>query len=227
MQYPTLDLEKKLWADGKDFIVGIDEAGRGPWAGPMAVAGVLITSDTTLIEGIADSKKLSKKRRERVLLQMREEKILYEVILVENTDLDKYGLSACLSSVISKICLKLELRVGKKIDTILLDGANLKTNIDRLFIKENNADMNHYCVSCASVIAKVSRDKIMCSYAKKYPEYGFDKHMGYGTKLHQEMIDKYGPCPIHRVSFNPIKKLIEEKNNLQKKNWKYWRGDCS
>lgn len=225
MQYPTIELEKKLLGSGKKNIVGIDEAGRGPWAGPISVAGFLFQGYIDIIEKVADSKKVTKKNREFIFQEVFEKKMIYAVCLMESQQIDRFGLSKVIDMAIKNIVSQIETKINQEIDYLIIDGANLKCTVKKEAVKVDKGDMLHYSVAMASIIAKVSRDKIMERYAEIYPEYGFEKNVGYGTKLHQESIQKYGPTKIHRASFAPIKDIIENTNEQKKRDWKYWGKD--
>jgi len=168
---------------------GIDEAGRGPIAGPLVFAGVILKEE---IAGLNDSKKLSEKRRE-ALFALIVESAEYFLYSVEAATIDKIGLSRA----IKESLLAIKAHFGER--EYLFDGkatfgvSGLHTMVQ--------ADSKVACVSAASILAKVTRDREMCKYAKIYPKYGFDKHKGYGTKTHLEAIAKYGYSPIHRKSF--------------------------
>jgi len=175
-------------------LCGIDEAGRGPFAGPLVVAGVVLKKD---IKELDDSKKLSEKKRES-LFDLIKQNSIYHIVFKSNEDIDTLGISKCLQDSIKEII--------KTIDAkgYLMDG-NTAFGISNLnyLIK---ADGKIKEVSAASILAKVSRDRYMCKEALKYPEYLFEKHKGYGTKVHIEAIKKYGYSKLHRRSFK-IKQL--------------------
>lgn len=185
------------------FLCGIDEAGRGPWAGPMSVAGVRFKKDISDIKALDildDSKKLTEKKRES-LFDLIKEVSSYHIVLISPKEIDQLGISQCLKNSIQKIINHIDA------DEYLMDG-NTSFGIDNLehMIK---ADGKIKEVSAASVLAKVSRDRAMVEDGKKYPEYDFHKHKGYGTKLHLEAIKKYGRCELHRFSYK-IKSLDEK-----------------
>lgn len=175
-------------------LCGIDEAGRGPFAGPMVVAGVILKNN---IQELDDSKKLSEKKREK-LFDMIKEKSIYHIVFSSAKKIDDVGLSICLQDSIKEIMQNI------KAKEYLMDGnttfgiANLQCLI--------KADAKIKEVSAASILAKVSRDRYMCNLAFKYPQFSFEKHKGYGTKAHIEAIKNYGYCDIHRRSFK-IKQL--------------------
>ncbi len=172
-------------------LCGIDEAGRGPLAGPLVVSGVILKKD---IDGLQDSKKLSEKRRESLYSQIAES-AEYHIVIIDNEYIDENGISSAIKTALNGIIEEL----GDEGITFLFDG-NSSYGIDGLshMVK---ADMKIPQVSAASILAKVTRDRIMAEYAKEYPEYGFERHKGYGTKAHIEAIREYGYSPIHRRSF--------------------------
>jgi ribonuclease HII len=172
------------------MLCGIDEAGRGPYAGPLVVAGVVLTKN---LNGLADSKKLSEKRREELFLEISSHS-LHKIVFIHHDEIDEIGLSKSIQKALHIIMDSLEA------DEYLFDG-NTTYNISNLncMIK---ADTKIPEVSAGSILAKVSRDRYMKSISHKYPQYGFEKHKGYGTKYHREAIAKYGLCEIHRKSFN-------------------------
>lgn len=176
------------------LLCGIDEAGRGPLAGPLVVAGAIIKKP---IEGLNDSKKLTEKKRE-TLFDLIKENCIYHIVFTDNKTLDEIGISKALKNSITEIMQKL------KADNYLMDG-NTSFGIINLehMIK---ADGKVEAVSAASILAKVSRDRYMYEIAHKYPNYDFDKHKGYGTKAHVEAIKNYGYSDLHRMSFK-IKSL--------------------
>lgn len=175
-------------------LCGIDEAGRGPFAGPMTVAGVVLTND---IQELDDSKKLTEKKREK-LFDIIKNNSIYHVVFTSAKDIDALGLSICLQNSIKEIMQNI------KAQQYLMDG-NTAFGIDNLnFLIKADATIKE--VSAASILAKVSRDRYMCDIANEYPEYSFEKHKGYGTKVHTDAIIKHGYCDIHRRTFK-IKKL--------------------
>lgn len=205
MKYPNFTEEKKLWHQGYKMIAGIDEAGRGPLAGPVVAAAVCITSENIfknkILKNINDSKKLSEKQRQEVYY-----------FLINNKDI-KWGVGVVSEKIIDKINIlqatKLAMQKAvKKIspDFILIDG-NFKINCRAPQKSIIKGDVKVLSISAASIIAKVTRDRLMQKYHKKYPEYGFDKHKGYGTRVHFAIIKKIGPCKIHRRTFYPVNEL--------------------
>ena len=171
-------------------LCGIDEAGRGPIAGPMTVAGVLFKSKA--IDGLNDSKKLTEKKRE-FLFDLIKENSYYHIVFTDASVIDEKGLSVCIKNSI------LEIMENIKSQNYLMDG-NTAFGISNLTFKIK-ADATVPEVSAASILAKVSRDRYMCEIAERYPLYNFEKHKGYGTKAHVEAIKNHGYSDIHRTSF--------------------------
>jgi len=170
-------------------LCGIDEAGRGPIAGDLVMAGCILLQD---IEGLNDSKKLTEKKRERLYEQIVQH-AEYHIVKFSAQTIDKQGISACLHAGLKEILENLDA------SEYLFDGnSNFGVQKIQTMIK---ADGKVAEVSAASILAKVTHDRDILQEALKYPEYQFEKHKGYGTKLHVEMIKKYGYCPIHRRSY--------------------------
>lgn len=190
-------------------LIGIDEAGRGPWAGPVVVCVYLVTPQTTLLEDINDSKKLSEKKRNLLFEKLIEDDSKYSVGIIDNVTIDKVGILNATKRAITNAFEKFQDLNAN----IIIDGQFGKQSTENVRY-ENHADRNHYSVAAASVIAKVTRDNLMIEFAQKYPNYGFEKHKGYGTKLHQTMLAEFGPCEIHRYSYKPVA-VIAKKFQVQ------------
>ena len=194
--------EKKLYESGIEYICGIDEAGRGPLAGPVVV-GAVILPENSFIEGVNDSKKISEKKREKIYEQIIEEAIAYSVGIVDQRKIDEINILNA-----TKLGVKLALEgLNQKPELIMVDALN---NIDTLgipYISVVKGDAKNYSIAAASIIAKVTRDRIMKEWDEIYPIYGFAKHKGYGTAEHIKIIKENGPCILHRESF--IKNFIQ------------------
>ncbi|MCH4184110.1 MAG: ribonuclease HII [Eggerthellaceae bacterium] len=177
--------------------VGLDEVGRGPLAGPLTVGAVVLPANDP-IYGINDSKQLSPQRREVLAASIKEHAIAWSVQHIEPDRIDAAGMTASLRVAFKRAIRAIEDQ-GISIDTVLLDGNPL--HMDNREISIVHGDARVASISCASIIAKVTRDALMVEYAKTYPEYGFDRNKGYGSKEHCDAIAQYGLSPIHRVSF--------------------------
>jgi ribonuclease HII len=180
----------------KPVLCGIDEAGRGPIAGPLVIAGVILKRP---VDGLTDSKKLSEKRREALYGEITAVSEYY-IAIFSHSQIDDEGISACLHEGLEQIKSALP-----DADYLFDGNSTFGTEGIETMVK---ADMKVAEVSAASILAKVTRDRMMCDYAKVYPEYGFEKHKGYGTATHIEAIRQYGRCAIHRQSFR-VKQLDE------------------
>ncbi len=206
MIYPTLDLEKTLWKKGFKFVAGLDEAGRGPLAGPVVAGCVCITSPEQAIESVRDSKKMTEKQRNEAYDLIIQKSSGYGIGVVDAKRIDKIGIRHAVLEAMTKAVEETEKMLKQRIDYIIADGGIYLIE-DYNMESINKGDLNHYSIAAGSVLAKVTRDRIMNQYANKFPQYGFERHVGYGTKLHMEMIRKYGPCEIHRMSFAPLNKM--------------------
>ena len=188
--------EDELRKKGFKTICGIDEAGRGPLAGPVVVASVIMPEES-FIEGINDSKKISEKKREKLYDQIIEEAISYGISIIGQEEIDEINVLNATKKGLTD-SLK-ELKV--KPDLIIVDAL---AHIDTLGIPYESiikGDAKCYSISAASILAKVTRDRIMREWATIYPQYGFEQHKGYGTAKHISAIKEYGACPIHRKTF--------------------------
>lgn len=205
MVYPTTELEQKLWDRGIKLVAGIDEAGRGPLAGPVVAGCVCITSSDQVVEIVRDSKKMTERQRNVAFDLIKEKSSGYGVGIVDAKRIDKIGIKHAVLEAMTKAINEVEKMLKGRIEYIIADGGIYLIE-DYSMESINHGDLNHYSIAAGSVLAKVTRDRLMYEYANKYPEYGFEKHVGYGTKYHMEMIQKYGPCEIHRKSFAPLNK---------------------
>ncbi len=196
--------EREMTQLGAQYIAGVDEVGRGPFAGPVVCAAVILPLDkTNLIEGIDDSKKLKEGERERLAELIRERAIAYKICEVDNKTIDRINILQA-----TKLCMKQAVEgLAVEPDVVFVDG-NFKIDISfpqQTLIK---GDALSYSIGAASILAKVYRDRLMCEFDKIYPQYGFAKHKGYGTKMHRDAIREYGLCEIHRRTF--IKNYSED-----------------
>lgn len=204
MKYPDTKLEEKLWQKGFRYVLGVDEAGRGPLAGPVVVGAVLIENPKQVVENVRDSKKMTKKQREQAFVEIQEKSTAFGIGIVDAKEIDRVGIKEAVKEAMILAVSEVEKKIKKKVDYIISDGAVYLLD-DHKMMSISRGDLNHYSIAAASVLAKVTRDMIMEEYSKKYPNYGFEKHMGYGTKMHLDAISKHGICDIHRKSYEPIK----------------------
>jgi ribonuclease HII len=198
----NLEIEHLIWQEKILYIAGLDEAGRGPLAGPVA-AGAVIFTPYDYIEEVKDSKKLSAKQREEIYQLITRRALTFGVGIVDNLEIDRINIRRATFKAMRMAIGSL----SKNPQYLLIDGEELP---DKLYRQEAvvEGDNQSFTIAAASILAKVTRDRLMMEYHQQYPQYGFDRHKGYGTKFHREMIRKHGPCPIHRRSF--LKKMFEE-----------------
>lgn len=196
-----LEFEKEALAKGYKAVCGVDEAGRGPLAGPVCAAAVILP-EGVIIDGVNDSKKLSEKKRESLFDVIREQALSYSIAYATVDEIEEINILNATMLAMRRAIDGLDI----KADYAMIDGNKIPPlDIDAECIVKGDA--KSMSIACASIIAKVSRDRLLYKYAEEYPMYGFDKHKGYGTKVHREAILKYGPCPYHRKSF--LKKLYK------------------
>ena len=190
-----LKYERELLSRGYKYICGVDEVGRGPLAGPVVCAAVIMPLDD-IVDGVDDSTKLSAKKREELASLIEKKAVALNICLVEPEKIDEINILEA-----TKLCMKNAVE-GLKIkpDFVITDG-NMKLDIDMEQASIVKGDALSYTIGSASIAAKVYRDKLMDGYAGIYPQYGFEKHKGYGTSAHIDAIKTNGLCPVHRRSF--------------------------
>jgi len=195
VEIDKLKFEHEEEAKGHFLIAGMDEVGRGPLAGPVCVACVIMPLDD-IIEGVDDSKKISEKKRNLLFEQIKEKAIAYSIEMVDEQKIDEINILEA-----TKLCMKNAVEnLTIKPDIVLVDAiSKLDTDVPLRGIVKG--DSLSYSIGCASILAKVTRDNLMVELSKEYPEYGFEKHKGYGTKAHIEALKEHGPCVYHRLSF--------------------------
>lgn len=188
------EFENQYRAQGCQLIAGCDEAGRGSLAGPVSCATVIMPLND-VIDGVNDSKKLSAKKRDTLCGKILEKAIAYHVVLIDNLVIDEINILNATKRGMAEAIAGLSTMP----DIVLIDAVPLHLDVKSHSIIKGDA--KSYQIAAASILAKVTRDRFMEEQAKLYPKYGFEKHKGYGTKLHYEMIERHGICPIHRRSF--------------------------
>lgn len=190
-----LEYEIEAKSKGYKAVCGVDEAGWGPLAGPVCAAAVILP-ENTIIDGVNDSKKLSEKKREALFDVIKSSARSYCIAYATVEEIESMNILNATMLAMKRAVEGLDV----KADYAMIDGNRLPDlNIDSEFIIKGDA--KSMSIAAASILAKVSRDRLLREYAKEYPEYQFDKHKGYGTKAHIEALKKYGPCPYHRMSF--------------------------
>ena len=201
---PDLFFEKNLVESGYKYVAGVDEAGRGPLAGPVVAAAVILPEEFSSNQ-LNDSKKLSSSKREKIYNELMnvDSKVISAFAVIDEVVIDKINILRATHKAMAQASSNLSIEPS----FVIIDGMPIK---DFPFNNESiiKGDSKSLSIAAASVIAKVERDRIMLNYSKEYPEYKFEKHKGYGTKLHLDAMKKFGPCKIHRKSFAPVKKFL-------------------
>lgn len=191
------DYEHKFLNKGYKNIAGVDEAGRGPLAGPVVVASVIMPLDEkNIIPGVNDSKKLSAKKRDELYDKIVATAICYKVSIVDHKTIDRINILEATKQGMCECINGLSVRP----DIVLIDAVK-GLDVDVATLPIIHGDALSYSIACASIVAKVTRDRLMLEYDKMYPEYNFAKHKGYGTAEHIKLLKEHGKCPIHRDSF--------------------------
>jgi ribonuclease HII len=202
-------------SDDGAVVCGLDEVGRGPWAGPLVACALILKRDVRF-KGLKDSKKMTAAAREKIR-RILEKKSWYGLGRVEPREIDALGIIAANNLAFNRALEDLKKRHGPVKPAILLvDGRDrLKLPFPHLTVIKGDEKIK--VIACASIVAKVERDALMVGLAGKYPQYGFDLHKGYGTAMHQKALKKYGPCEIHRQSFAPVASLSGKTLRLRPK----------
>jgi len=198
----TLAFERNARSAGYARIAGLDEAGRGPLAGPVVAAAVVLHPDL-FIPGVTDSKQVAEPERERLYDEIRGQALCFGIGIVDELTIDEVNIYQATIIAMERALQSLSLQP----DYLLLDAMTLS----RIFIPQKSlikGDCRSHSIAAASILAKVTRDRLMRDLHKKFPQYNFEKHKGYGTKEHLALIQKYGPCDAHRKSFNPVAAML-------------------
>ncbi len=201
---PDFEIEIQAKEKGYKYVCGVDEAGRGPLAGPVCAAAVILPDDA-VIEGLNDSKKLSEKKRELLYDVIKEKALAYSIAYGTLEEIEELNILEATFIAMNRAIEGLPISA----DYALIDGNKPPKNIKIPCETVVKGDAKSCSIAAASILAKVTRDRLLLEYDEKYPEYNFKKHKGYGTKEHTDLILKYGPCEIHRLSF--LKKLLGDK----------------
>lgn len=214
MKLPTKTIEKKLLKEGYKYIYAVDEVGMGCLAGPVVVCAVMLdrkffAKQYPKLNRLRDSKLLNVNQREqfaKTLMTMPD--LRYELISCSSKTIDRINIYQAARLAMKRAVLKLRTTNYKLQTIVLVDGRSKVKGLKQDQVAIIKGDRKVFSIACASIIAKVYRDKMMIKYAKRYPQYGFEKHKGYGTKLHQSRLIQFGPSAIHRKSFAPVAKLL-------------------
>ena len=198
---PDYSYENNAVLKGYEYVCGVDEAGRGPLAGPVCAAAVILP-EGTVIEGLDDSKKLSEKKRELLFDVIKEKATAFGIAFASVEEIEEFNILGATYLAMTRAVEQLSV----KPDYVLIDGNRFPPQIKTDGECVIKGDAKSMSIAAASILAKVTRDRLLLEYAEKYPQYGFEKHKGYGTKLHVEAIKEFGITEIHGPSF--LKKLL-------------------
>ncbi len=202
---PDLRYERKLWRSGVEAVAGVDEAGVGPMAGPVVAAAVMFPAEV-FISGVNDSKKLSEDQRERLFTPVTEQALSFGVGVADPEEIDRLNIYWATMLAIRRAVGAME----QQPEHVLVDGRN----VPELALPQTRivgGDRKSFCIAAASIIAKVTRDRMMAEFDEVFPEYGFASHKGYCTSEHLKRLEKFGPCSIHRKSFAPVAATLQIK----------------
>lgn len=206
MILPDLHFEAALWQKNISLIAGLDEAGRGAWCGPVAAAAVILPPDESLLntlKGVRDSKLMSAKQRETWADVIRRTAVAWRVGMADHEEIDRLGIVPATRLAMQRAIQGLHPQPRHLlIDAVRLPAVPIP---QQSMIK---GDQRSLSIAAASILAKTARDALLVELADTWPQYGFERHKGYGTRLHQRKLAEYGPCPLHRQSFAPIKALL-------------------
>ena len=201
---PHLELETALYPLR---VCGVDEAGRGPWAGPVIAAAVMFQANDSIPSGLNDSKKLSRGAREKLFVALMDAHITHGIGIATAEEIDSLNIWQATQLAMRRAVAALPIAP----EFALVDG-NLKPAGFPCEVRPTiGGDGISLSIAAASILAKVTRDRMMDAYAREYPQYGFERHAGYGTKQHQQALAEHGPCPIHRTSYAPIRAILERE----------------
>ena len=196
--------DKKYFSNKVNIIAGIDEAGRGPIAGPLVVSGVILDYNKNILHEVNDSKKLSEKKRKTLFDLIIKYAVAYHIEVISEQIVDEINILKATLLGMLKVSNNLKL----KSDLYLIDGNKLPYEIKDKSIAVVKGDSIHACIAAASILSKVYRDELMKKYDLKYPQYDFINNKGYPTKKHLQLLSKYGISPIHRKTYKPVKQFL-------------------
>lgn len=205
---PNIFLEESLWEKGYVNVAGVDEAGKGPWAGPVTAGAVVIHSKKQIVSYVRDSKLMTKIQREKAFEEIIKTSSAFGIGIVSEQEIDKIGIQKAVQKAMLLALMEIRSKFQIDISYVLVDGSKTMPLTDYKSQRIKKGGLYHYSISAGSVLAKVARDKLMQKMAKKYPSFGFEKHVGYGTAKHIEALKAYGVSPIHRKSYIPIRNIL-------------------
>ena len=199
-----LTLERQLWEAGAQIVAGVDEAGRGPLAGPVVAAAVVFPAGCRGVKGVNDSKLLTEDARNLLDRRIRRRALAFAIGAASAREIDRFNILRASHIAMRRALARLRLDV----DHVIVDGLPVR-DLGRAQTAVVDGDAKIHCVACASVLAKVTRDRVMKRRAERYPQYGWDHNVGYGTPEHRAALLEFGPTPHHRLSFTPLQLSLE------------------
>jgi ribonuclease HII len=202
--------DRYRWLSRGEWLAGVDEVGRGCLAGPVVVAAVVLPAGREL-PGVRDSKRLSLAARERAYALIRCEALAVSALAVHQEEVDRLNILAASLDGMRRVVDRLQRRSRRPVDHVLVDGHQIPPGLTRPATCVVKGDDRSQSIAAASIVAKVLRDRLMKSWARRYPVYGFERHVGYPTAEHREALMQHGPCPLHRQSFGPVAQAAELK----------------
>lgn len=209
METPSLELERTLWAQGCARVAGVDEVGRGCLSGPVVAAAVIVPCECEMLAGVHDSKKLSPARRLRLYHAIRRQALGYGVGAASVAEIERLNILHA-----SRLAMQRALARAGGCDYALIDGNDARWEGPyRTVVK---GDQKSYAIACASIVAKVVRDRLMRALARHYPGYAWERNAGYGTRAHLEGLEKFGVTPQHRRAYAPVQRILQRENFLAK-----------
>lgn len=215
---PDIELEKSLWQGGLVHVAGVDEAGKGPLAGPVTAGAVIIHREGQIVSIVRDSKSMTAKQRDKAFDLICEKSSAYGVGIVSSEEIDTIGIDHAVKKAMLLALAEVERRLGDQLSYVLVDGSKTKPLAVYTSQRIKKGGLYHYSISAGSVLAKVTRDRLMKEYAKTYPQYGFDHHVGYGTREHLAALQTYGITTLHRKSFAPVRRIqffVEQNKSME------------
>jgi ribonuclease HII len=208
MIIPTTTLEQAFWKKGFLHVAGVDEAGKGPLAGPVSAAAVIIHQKQQIVKTVRDSKLMTEKQRAKAFYEICRKSSAFGVGIVSNREIDLLGIEKAVQKAMILSLQQIEKKYKLTISFVLVDGSKTLPLPHYASKRIMKGGLYHYSIAAASILAKVTRDRIMQKAAIQYPQYGFSHHVGYGTKFHFEALSKFGVCPLHRKTYAPIKTML-------------------
>ena len=212
MEQPNLAQERELWAQGYRRLAGVDEVGRGCLSGPVVAAAVVVPEGCAMLDGVRDSKKLSAPRRRQLYTAIKRQAVAYAVGAASVEEIERLNILHA-----SHLAMRRALEQVAPYDYALIDGTDPRLDGIGPYRAVVKGDQQCYAIACASIIAKVVRDRLMRALSRHYPGYGWEHNAGYGTRVHLEGLQRLGVTPLHRRGYAPVRAALEARGNAKVK----------